>query len=309
MCKRFLSCISLLTLVAMFLVACSQTVQADKILRYKFKQGDKLSYEMKQTMDIKMNVVGQIIDLKMNQTIEMLQDVKAVDSEGVASIVQKISRIQMEVKGPPGSEMKYDSKDNKKPEGLVAQIAPLFKTLTKAEFKVKMAPTGKLVDVQVPDEIFKELEKLPAAAMLQGMFKKESFTQMLRQAATTFPTTQVKKGDTWTNSFSADNPLGKQLVETTYTYAGEETVEGKLLDRIDIVLKMSFGKVENEALPGAKIKIKKQNSRGSMYFDSSRGQMSKSHIDQDMEMEITVGENTITQVLKMKVDVLIKDVK
>ena len=61
MCKRFLSCISLLTLVAMFLVACSQTVQADKILRYKFKQGDKLSYEMKQTMDIKMNVVGQII--------------------------------------------------------------------------------------------------------------------------------------------------------------------------------------------------------------------------------------------------------
>ena len=132
---------------------------------------------------------------------------------------------------------------------------------------------------------------------------------MLRQAATTFPTTQVKNGDTWTNSFSADNPLGKQLVETTYTYVGEETVEGKLLDRIDIVLKMSFGKVENEALPGAKIKIKKQNSRGSMYFDSSRGQMSKSHIDQDMEMEITVGENTITQILKMKVDVLIKDVK
>ena len=296
-------------LSAMLLVVSSPTAHAEKTLRYKFKQGDKLVSSMNQVMDIKMNVVGQNVEMKMDQQIEMSQVVKAVDSAGVADIVQKITRIRVEMNGPPGSSMKYDSADKKKPEGALAQIAPLFKTLTRAEFSVKMAPTGKLVDVQVPDQIFKELEAVPAAAMLQGMFKKESFTQMLRQAATIFPATQIKKGETWTNSFSVDNPLGKQKVETTYTYAGEETVAGTVLDRIDVVLKMSFGKIENPTLPGAEIKIKKQDSKGKMYFDNNRGQMSKSHLDQHLEMEITVGDNTITQVLKMKIDIDIKDAK
>ena len=46
-----------------------------------------------------------------------------------------------------------------------------------------------------------------------------------------------------------------------------------------------------------------------MFFDNTRGQMVKTHIDQNMEMEITVGDNTISQQLKMKIDVTISDSK
>ena len=161
----------------------------------------------------------------------------------------------------------------KKPEGLVAQIAPLFKTLTKAEFKVKMAPSGKLVEVEVPAEFFEKLKETPGGNLLEGMFNKDSFKQMLTQAATTFPTTPVDQGDTWTNSFALDGPLGKQNVETKYSYEGEETVDGKVLDKIGLVIKMNFGKLENPMLAGATVKIKKQDSKGAMYFDNTRGQM------------------------------------
>jgi len=46
-----------------------------------------------------------------------------------------------------------------------------------------------------------------------------------------------------------------------------------------------------------------------MYFDNTRGQMASSQIDQNMEMEITVGDNTISQILKMKINVTITDKK
>jgi hypothetical protein len=72
---------------------------------------------------------------------------------------------------------------------------------------------------------------------------------------------------------------------------------------------MNFGKIENPVLAGATVKIKKQDSKGTMFFDNTRGQMVKTHIDQNMEMEITVGDNTISQQLKMKIDVTISDRK
>jgi len=308
MSKRFLQALSLMVTMAV-VCATSQMVQAGKTLRYQFKQGEQFVYAMDQVMDMKMNIVGQDVEMKMNQKIEMLQKVEAVDSAGVASISQKITRIRMEMTGPPGTAMKYDSAEKKKPEGLVAQIAPLFKTLTKAEFKVKMAPSGKLVEVEVPAEFFEKLKETPGGNLLEGMFNKDSFKQMLTQAATTFPTTPVDQGDTWTNSFAIDNPLGKQNVETKYSYEGEETVDGKVLDKIGLVIKMNFGKLESPVLAGATVKIKKQDSKGAMYFDNTRGQMASSQIDQNMEMEITVGDNTISQILKMKINVTITDKK
>ena len=309
MSKRFLQSLSFMVLTMVAVCASSQTVQAGKTLRYQFKQGEQFVYSMDQVMDMKMSIVGQDVEMKMNQKIEMLQKVQAVDSAGVASISQKITRIRMEMTGPPGTAMKYDSAEKKKPEGPIAQIAPLFKTLTRAEFKVKMAPSGKLVEVEVPTEFFDKLKETPGGNLLQGMFNKDSFKQMLMQAATTFPTTPVDEGDTWTNSFALDNPLGKQNVETKYSYQGEETVDGKALDKIGVVIKMNFGKIKNPVLAGATVEVKKQDSKGTMYFDNTRGQMVKTHIDQNMEMEITVGDNTISQLLKMKIDVTITDGK
>ena len=309
MFKRFLQSLSIMAFAMTALSLFSQTLHAAKPLQYQFKQGEQLVYAMDQAIDMKMNVVGQNVEMKMNQRIEMLQKVEAIDSAGVASITQKITRIRMEMNGPPGTAMKYDSAENKKPEGPIAQIAPLFKTLTRAEFKAKMAPTGKLVEVEVPADFFEKLKETPGGNLLQGMFNKDSFKQMLMQAATTFPTTPVDKGDTWTNSYSLDNPLGKQNVATKYSYQGEEKVEGNALDKIGVVIKMDFGKIENPVLAGATVKVKKQDSKGTMYFDNTRGRMTGTHIDQNMEMEITVGDNTINQLLKMTIDVKVSDAK
>ena len=46
-----------------------------------------------------------------------------------------------------------------------------------------------------------------------------------------------------------------------------------------------------------------------MYFDNVRGQMSRSSIDQNMEMEITIQDNSITQLMKIKMVMSISEDK
>ena len=297
-----------LIVAALTLIIAGNPVEAAKTLTYKFKKGDKFTYKMDQAIDMKMNVVGQDVNMKMNQKIEMKQTVLGVDSDGVAELSMKISRIVMDMQGPPGTSMKFDSASKKKPEGPLAEIGPLFKALQEVEFKARFAANGKYNDVQIPKDFFKKLGGTQAGALMQGFFNEDSFKQMVSQGATIFPPS-VDKGDTWTNTFDQANPLGKQVVETTYTYAGEETDSGKVLDRIDLVLKMNFGKIENPALAGAEIKVKKQDSKGSMFFDNVRGQMARTVIDQNMEMEITVGDNAITQLMKIKLNMTVTEDK
>ena len=93
----------LLVCAAMVLVASSTAAEAGKTLTYKFKEGDKFTYTMDQDIDMKMNVVGQEVNIKMNQKIEMKQVIGAVSSDGVADITMKISRILMDMQGPPGA--------------------------------------------------------------------------------------------------------------------------------------------------------------------------------------------------------------
>ena len=83
---------------------------AQGVLRYKFQQGEKLTYEIVQKMNMQMNVAGNKVTMDMTESIDTVWDIKSVDKDGKAKMTQKFERIRFSMTAPTGN-IEYDSRD------------------------------------------------------------------------------------------------------------------------------------------------------------------------------------------------------
>src|SRR4051812_44370045 len=97
-------------------------------LRWKFKAGDALRYQMVQTQSMTTRVkdpAPQEFKQGFTLTIDQIWTVKSVDASGVASMTHTIDRIRTTAELPIG-KVTYDSKEAK--DG-GSPAGPLFKML------------------------------------------------------------------------------------------------------------------------------------------------------------------------------------
>jgi hypothetical protein len=92
--------LALLGLAAWSLTAAVASAQTT--LRYKFKEGDSLKYVLEQKMTMNMNVMGNDIEIKMNQNSDMTWSIGSVDDKGNAKITIKFGRQKMSMDAPMG---------------------------------------------------------------------------------------------------------------------------------------------------------------------------------------------------------------
>src|SRR5690606_15795594 len=124
--------------------------------------------------------------------------------------------------------------------------------------------------------------------------------RMMKQSGLKFPAEGVSPGKRWTDKLELQNTaLGKQVVTTTYTYEGEEVVDGKTLDKIGGSTQIDFGNPPN----GVKLTIADQKSTGYILFDNQAGDLVSSKLSMDMSLQIAVGDNELSQNIKTNVDV------
>src|SRR5206468_3686869 len=144
-------------------------------LRYKFKPGETLSYEMEQKMKMEMAVGGQNINMSMTQTLDMTWNVQTVDNDGKAKIKQKFDRVRLSMEGLPGMDkIQFDSKAGKELEGPFGQMmGPMLKALAGAEFTLTMDPQGKVSDFKLPEKLAEAFKNIPGAGGTGGMFTEE----------------------------------------------------------------------------------------------------------------------------------------
>src|SRR6516165_8472568 len=86
-------CVGLLSLTATLIGVSPANAQVT--LRYKFKQGETLNYDLDQKMKMEMAIAGQNINMSMTQTLDMTWKVESVDKDGKAKIVQKFDRVRL----------------------------------------------------------------------------------------------------------------------------------------------------------------------------------------------------------------------
>jgi hypothetical protein len=298
--KARVACLGLL------LATLAAPAQAQTTLRYKFKDGDQLNYEMVQKMAMKMNVQGMEVAMDMNQTITMSWNVLTVDKDGNAKMNQKIERVRFTMEGGPIGKVEYDSKEGKAPEGPIGQVlAPIFGALAGSEIALTMDPMGHMKDIKVPEKLVKALKDVPGAgAGFSDMFSEEGLKNMLNQGGLVLPAEPVTKGKTWNQKLEVKMPFGKMMVDNVYTYEGPVTKDGRQLEQVS--LKPS---VKMDADPNAQVamKLKGQDAKGTAYFDNAAGRLVELNMTQNMDMEISAGGQNINQKVLQTVTMKLMD--
>jgi hypothetical protein len=290
----------ILPLLALVVLCTSQHATAEK-LRYKFTKDAVHANVMTMQMDMKMNVNGMDINVKMTQVADMKMTVTNVDSDGNASTVQQITRMKMSMQGAPGLSVEYDSASKDPPQGLAASMAPLFKALTENSFKGKLAPSGAILSVEIPKEFTDKLKSSPQAAILGNLFTEDGIKDLMRNSAMTLPDGDSAEGDEWSNSVSVKMPFGgEQVTRTTYTYRGPKMVDGKSLQQIDVMSKMTIEADDDAQVP---ITIKSHKGAGTILFDNQAGQLQSTTLTQTTVMQIDAGGQKIDQTVKVIVTV------
>lgn len=269
--------------------------RAAKELKWKFKQGEKLPYALQQSYAILIDANGIEIDVKLKQVMDLTWTVKSVDSDGNAELNQKVDRIQLTMNTPFTGEVKYDSKkpDETPPPELWDRIGKPLESMLEGEFALKVTPHGQVTDLVLPEKLATTLKEARGggggggAMMMMGgnLFTENTIRQVIEQAVLVLPKEGVGEGVTWNREFENKlGPLGTQKIAVTYNYAGDETKDGKALEKIVSKTHVTFEQNENSEID-AEMEISEQEGSGEILFDADAGKTVFSKNKQEMTME------------------------
>gem|GEM_PF-502795 len=286
-----------------------EPTSAQKVLRWKFEEGQTLEWKTAQNADITMTINDMEQATNTSFTMTMGMFVKQVDEEGVASLEITMDRLQMEMQ-MAGQKMEFDTDSDEVPAaGIGEMLKKAFDPLMSMTYTIKMDPRGEILDVDVPEESLKMLKSIPGMGQFGKMFTKESMQDMSSTGWMTLPEKGLAVGDSWDTESETNNPiLGKQTAATHFTYEGSEEVDGKSLEKISMEMDMKFdGDVENEL--GIKMNIEDMTLTGTFYFDAEQGRLASSEIKQQMEADLEAGGQSMHQVMDGTVTTTITEQK
>jgi len=249
--------------------------QAADELRWKFKAGENMHYQMVQDTQMRTASADRTAKTAIAQTIDLTWKVSAVDANGVASMTQTIDRMRIKATTQEGT-MAVDSASAKNEGPLAQSMAPIFKALIGAPFSLKMTPTGRIQDIEIPASAVEALKTSPE---LSSMLSADSLKEMTAQASIPLPDAPVEAGATWTD----EKELAGVKLKMTYTYGGPVEQDGKTLGKIatSADMEMEFPKAE-----GVTAEMEKGELTGEMFFDYATGKLLNSSAKQNMAISI-----------------------
>lgn len=315
----FLALLEAIAALAVLWIGYAGALRADEPLRWKFEVGEKLNYNMVQDMNV---AVGEQVIAKMHQEMDMIWDVEGVDTAtGEAVINQKFDHIKLKLTSPRGN-IDYDSKEDKVPTGLEAQIAPLYKAISQGDFELTVTSRGEIKDAKIPKEVLAALKTLAdstAGASTQKETKKDGtagsdqdlsnspfgdyatesgFKKMISKSVFVLPKDAPKQGEASKTSVQLTNNDGdKQVVESSYTYEGTKDANGVTLAVFKPQLTLSFA----DGGGAGKSTIEQQSSDGEALFDIAKGRLRSMKLEQ----HVTINSTSAGQPAQEKLDQII----
>src|SRR4051794_32046774 len=103
--------------VLMLLLAASQA-QAQVALRWKWNQGEKLAYELRDNYTSRSTVDQEVFELTQDLTLDTTWHVKSLSPAGEANLVVTIGRVRFRANGKGDAAigtMSFDSKHKTEP--------------------------------------------------------------------------------------------------------------------------------------------------------------------------------------------------
>lgn len=258
-----------LALAALLILAASAPAQV--ALRFKFQDGETLSYVSDNKMKIKTDVGGIKINMNMDQTIHMGWTIQKVNADGSARIAVKVTRMIMTVEAPPPLGMAViDSDDKKDPENLLAQqFSKLVRTMVGQEITATMSPLGEFTDVKTPAELQKGFKEATGGIGLVG-----GIEQMMGGGLVLLKE-EVNKGKSWSHKSDSKSDMLNLTMEMKYTYEGKD---GEA-EKISVIPKMT---IEPGKGGGPNFKSVDGKNKGHILFDSRAGRITEMQTAQSL---------------------------
>ncbi len=283
------------TLLGLAATLCTPETNAQKLLQWRFEQGQSLDVWFTQDMTVQMTAMGQEMESSADMGMLMRWDIQQVNSDGSAEIKQSIERLSMRLETPGSDPIEYDSAQKEEAAGLALTLASSVEPMVGVEFMQKMSPSGEILEVSLSEAAQQKLATAPSGAQLKEVLSRDGLRALLTQAATVFPTTPIQPGDTWTGSTKSQSPIGQLLMEMKYTYRGTEVRSGQPLERIDVEMLVSFPGKANQN--GVNIRVQNQRNTGALFFDAAAGRFVETELKQNMRMVTTMGDQQHSQLL------------
>ncbi len=274
-------------------------VRAETPLRWKFKPGETLNYVLERSAEGKMKLGTSELGLKSGLTFDTTWKVASVDADGTANVEQTVDRIQVSMSSPLTGAVNYDSSVDAPGTGAVwTLLGPLVNGMLGQTFKMRISPLGAVSDIQLPEKLIANFAEQKVGQNRQtGMgiganpFSEKGIKDLLTKTVLVLPE-KADKDVTWTQSFANELPkLGTETSETTYSLAGDETLDGKKLVKISATTELMFEPVE---VPLAELEITEQEAKADFYFDADLGRLIKSSGSERAVKELS-GQQEVTQ--------------
>lgn len=302
--KRYAS--GLRRIVALIVLASSVLTAGDgaragTTLKWKFKEGERLNFEIEQKTVTKTHTDAQDTRFSMTQILDMSFTVKERLGDGKAQVAQTFNRLRVKIDGPVG-HVEYDSnakvpEESKKEQEVpnpsvdyARQAGPVMKILLGAEFIITMNEQGEVLDAKVPESITKLLSEGQDKSALNA---EEFVKKNLLQTAIKLPKEAVSEGSTWKDTVEAPlEPIGKSMKTRTYTYKGEALKNGTKYELINMDVKSKFEPNKDTPL---KFEFKSSSEKGEFLFDNEHGRLHDSSVLTEDKVEVQNAGQTITQ--------------
>ncbi|GIW91271.1 MAG: hypothetical protein KatS3mg109_1703 [Pirellulaceae bacterium] len=261
----------LAAVLAIFGLLCTSpdlSAQTEKTLRLHLNQGDVLHIQVRQDMDIAVEILPDqpATEMKMIQEFRFRQEVQSVEADGTATVRHTIERVILEAKGAQEFSFKVDTEAEGEATGIAALVLPLLKTLKGMTFTTKTSPRGEIQQIEFSDELAKAINESEASPALKEVFSKDNLRNLVRQVSAVFPEQPVKKGDKWTyETEHSDAISGRNQFLVECTYNGEKTLNEIPCDVI--LVKTTIKPADGVA----RVKFQKHESHGELYFDAKSG--------------------------------------
>ncbi len=298
---HFSSCFSIVSLVAVSLLASPDSAAAAKTFRWKMNRGDRFQVEMTQKVKQIITVGDRTVEVPNDMLMQMTWLVDSADDESF-NMTQTFDRIKMTMKIPGAGDIEYDSASTEEPTGTTKTIADMLKPMVGAKFSQSMNVRGKVLDVKIPAEALKGFDANP---LMKQFFAGDSMKEMMSKASPVLPDEAIDKGYRWQNKAETKTPVGTMTIDSTYVYDGEEQRGGRVLDKFSVSSTLGFA--DEPAGPlGAKIKVSEQENLGTMYFDAAAGRFVENRVSQKFTLEVTVGTSSVNQKMESTVEMTVK---
>lgn len=265
-------------------IAIQETVQ----LRLKFVAGESMRHRLTQVQSMESEMMGTI---ESSSAFVIRQNVTEVGADGTATIEVSYEAIKIEIGGPVAAS--YDStRDGESAKANDATYAKMFEPMLAATLGMKMAASGKVVEITgfqaMLDKAFDATDDAgptSTAAMMKEMFNEESLRKMFE--LNVFPSEPLAVGAKWTRTLDQKMPLlGTLKVEIENTFTGVETHAGLRCAKIGISGTMTIEEGGKSDTMPMDVSLDSPALKGEMFLSLDNGRLIESRIETTMDMHI-----------------------